>query len=51
MKTRKLLLPEDGYACGLVLKAADFSVHVPLQQQSAPMLYGQSQHSSADAQI
>ena len=30
MKARKSPLPEDGYACGLVLKAADFSVHVPL---------------------
>ena len=51
MKARKSPLPEDGYVCGLVLKAADFSVHVPLQQQLAPVLYGQSQHSSADAQI
>ena len=33
MKSMKEL--EDGYACGLVLKTADFSVHVPLQPQSS----------------
>ena len=27
--------PESGYACGLVLKTADFSVHVPLQPHPA----------------
>ena len=36
MKARKS--PEYGYACGLVLKTADFSVHVPLQQHTEMIL-------------